>query len=237
MKRKRGRQPTPCPDESKLLDLVAGGATLPLLSDHFGIGLKAIRRWLSERGLEASKHRGNIYTSRGRVWRMTNTQEKIDTLFTAEQRERFWALVGRGNDADCWPWNGTRSKLDYGHHNIRGTNHRAHRIAYMLTKGPIPADLHVLHSCDHPWCVNPSHLRVGTVQENSRERTAKGRVPVGEKNGGAKLKAADVYVIRDSDESTTVLGRRYGVHPTTISSIKRRYLWADLPERANDRPA
>lgn len=177
-----------------------------------------------------------VFTSRHETWRITSTQEKIDAIFTPPVRVRFWSKVKRGSENECWPWTGSLTFFGYGSFGVGGRNFRANRVAYMLTQGPIGPDLHVLHSCDNPACCNPAHLREGTIQENSRERTAKGRVPVGEKNGGAKLKAEDVYVIRDSTESSTVLGRRYGVHPTTISSIKRRYLWADLPEKGNDRP-
>lgn len=231
MRDPRGRKPTPCPDATRLRELVIGGATLASLSEHYGLGYKPIKRWLAENGLEARRPRGNIYTSRHRTWQLTSTQEKIDAMFSPERRSQFWTSVASGEPDACWPWTGTRSRLNYGSYTLRGINHRAHRVAYMLSKGPIPADLHVLHSCDNPPCCNPRHLRVGTVLENSRERTAKGRVPVGEKNGGAKLRAEDVYVIRGSTESSTVLGRRYGVHPSTISSIKRRFLWADLPEK------
>lgn len=41
----------------------------------------------------------------------------------------------------------------------------------------------------------------------------------------AKLSEADIPVIRSSDESTKELGRRYGVSPATISSIRRGRIW------------
>ena len=48
---------------------------------------------------------------------------------------------------------------------------RLHRFSLEMHAGPPPADKPIaLHSCHTPRCVNPFHLRWGTVAENNRDR-------------------------------------------------------------------
>ena len=87
--------------------------------------------------------------------------------------EKFWSKVNRRGPDDCWEWMNSGT---YGHFYIgKGQARPAHRIAYELTYGDIPVGLCVCHHCDNPPCCNPTHLFVGTVQDNMRDKVAKGR--------------------------------------------------------------
>jgi hypothetical protein len=56
-----------------------------------------------------------------------------------------------------------------------GSVWKAHRVAWTLANGPIPAGMHVLHTCDNPPCCNPGHLWLGTQADNMADMARKGR--------------------------------------------------------------
>jgi hypothetical protein len=101
--------------------------------------------------------------------------------------DRFWSKVAKTRDG-CWEWAGGMFNSGYGQFCIRHHPYLAHRVAYELTYGPIPSGsgYHgtcVCHRCDNKSCVNPSHLFLGTHQDNIRDRVAKGRSAVGDRSG------------------------------------------------------
>lgn len=80
---------------------------------------------------------------------------------------RFWRHVVVVLD-DCWWWIGCRTSLGYGRFSI-STQRRAqyaHRFAYEMLRGPIPAGLTIDHLCRNSSCVNPAHLEAVTQGEN-----------------------------------------------------------------------
>lgn len=87
---------------------------------------------------------------------------------------RFWAKVDRRADDECWPWLGVILHIGYGQHGIGGKRELAHRVAYELAVGPIPAGLQIDHvlarGCIRRDCVNPAHLEPVTARENVRRR-------------------------------------------------------------------
>jgi hypothetical protein len=70
-------------------------------------------------------------------------------------------------------------------------------------------------------CVRPDHLFAGTRQDNVDDMVRKGRGNVGQKNGHAKIKNAQVAAIRADTRTQRVIAAEYGVAQTTIGRIKR----------------
>jgi len=92
--------------------------------------------------------------------------------------DRFFHYLGRKTPAGCILWDGNTNRDGYG---VIGSGTRkgrmllAHRVAYELLVGLIPAGLLVLHRCDNPPCINPVHLFLGTQAVNIADMVAKGR--------------------------------------------------------------
>ena len=98
----------------------------------------------------------------------------VSTL-NARVAERFAAFTMPAPPSDCILWIGTVCRSGYGTFSVGNKRVGAHRIAYILSHGPIPDGMCVMHSCDLPACVNPKHLSIGTSSENSRDSVKKGR--------------------------------------------------------------
>jgi len=89
--------------------------------------------------------------------------------------QTFWARVSRPDPCVCWEWQGGKKPDGYGSAGYEGKSDLAHRVAWKLTKGPIPKGMYICHSCDNPACCNPAHLFLGTQSDNMKDMIVKGR--------------------------------------------------------------
>ena len=138
---------------------------------------------------------------------------------------------------ECWEWQGFKGKGGYGilHH---GKRLRAHRVSYEIHYAEPLGELHCLHSCDNPSCVNPFHLFSGTNTDNVKDKVMKGRAYTGnqqgQNNGNSKLTddiVKEIRLLYNSGGYTTIqLGEKYGVHRSTISYIINNKTYTHLLE-------
>lgn len=78
---------------------------------------------------------------------------------------RLWAKV-QVSDSGCWDFTGVTTGDGYGRLHLGNGMVVAHRVAYELFVGPIPAGQVLDHTCRNRRCVNPDHLDVVTQREN-----------------------------------------------------------------------
>jgi len=138
-------------------------------------------------------------------------------------KDRFFAKVDVSGE--CWIWLGKKNDDGYGELQIDLRIEKAHRFAYRLGKGEIPAGMEVCHQCDNPACVRPSHLFLGTHSDNMRDMVSKGRDRQprkrGQDHGAAKLTNAQAAAIRSDKRAQSAIAREYGVSQTLVSMIQR----------------
>lgn len=171
-------------------------------------------------------------------------RRKHGTTAMPSTEERFWSHVDKsGGPNACWPWTGFCTAYGYGSSRLNSQTTCTHRIAWIITHGPIPAGLFVCHRCDNPPCCNPGHFFLGTQADNIADRDAKGRTAVGPRNGtkvhperiargeqvyGAKLTDEQVLSIRLDSRTLAAIASDYHVTKQTIWFIRHGKTWRHL---------
>lgn len=147
--------------------------------------------------------------------------------------ERLTEKITKQPDG-CWEWDGCRNAKGYGVISIVDASVGTHKVAYELAYGKVPDGLCVLHRCDNPACVRPSHLFLGTKGDNNSDRASKGRNDDrrGANNTGAKLDEEKVKAIREmlkqGGRSQKSIGEAFGVCQAVVSSIQLGKSWTHV---------
>jgi hypothetical protein len=124
---------------------------------------------------------------------------------------RFWMRACRVPNG-CWEYDGYRNEHGYGQFAVNTSwGVLAHRVAWVLTFGPIPVGLEVCHTCDNPPCINPAHLFIGTHGDNVQDMWTKGRHP--RPTSFRRLTDDQVFAIHELRGHLTPrqIGERFGV--------------------------
>jgi len=88
-------------------------------------------------------------------------------IYEKERIKRFFDFIDKTES--CWIWTGSKDKEGYGIFSLRTNKVKAHRFSFELINGKIPSGYLMCHTCDNPSCVNPTHLYMGTPQQNAQD--------------------------------------------------------------------
>jgi hypothetical protein len=143
--------------------------------------------------------------------------------------------VTRGGPDECWLWTAGADKNGYGQFTFCDQPIRAHRFAYLVSKGDLNDSLYVLHRCDTPRCCNPEHLFLGTAAANASDKVAKRRHPRGATTWNAKVTDAQAEEIRRLRAQGLKLREIAALVPLKIAAINHICLGRNWGHLANAR--
>ena len=149
-----------------------------------------------------------------------NRSAPVSASSQAARRSRLAARMAQRTSISptgCRLWAGAIGSTGYGR--VRGPDGKmayAHRVAYELANGSVPAGLCLDHLCRQRSCCNPDHLEPVTVAENNR------------RGDMTKLSAVEVECIRRQLRygwNRAHLARHHGVSESTIHMIASGAVW------------
>lgn len=125
----------------------------------------------------------------------------------------------------------------YANKKYDGVCQRVHRMAYCQHHGLHISEIFgkiVMHTCDNPRCINPDHLRLGTTEDNIKDKLNKGRQARlrGELCGMSKLTDQQVIQIREQRASGRMvkdIAESFGITAHHAWRILDGRRWGHLP--------
>lgn len=125
--------------------------------------------------------------------------------------ERFLRQVRLDEATGCWRWQGLVSRGRTPIWSAHGKPQSALRLSWELFVGGVRAGQAIVRICGDKRCVRPDHLAIHGQEPSKKARKSPFR----------KLSAEKILEIRCSQDSKSVLAKRYDVSEWTIWAIKR----------------
>jgi hypothetical protein len=188
-----------------------------------GLTVQSAQRWSQRLGIDPTS-----------VW-----PEMADPLMF-----RFNSGFVKGGVDECWNWIGYKDDDGYGFFYDGDRLWRAPEFSLTTATGEDRNGRDTCHSCHHPSCVNPNHLRFDSHQSNVEDCVSSGRLAHGSKAGASLIDEDDVLEIREaysSGESSSSISSRFPISAATVRSIVSGRRWKRVggptfPGRTPGRP-
>ncbi len=181
-------------------------------------------------GMTERAGRGRPKGSKGKKRVLSAPKEKLRTAL----KEKLTVEPSTG----CWLYDGKPTATGHATFYYGGAiQGSAHRVAYEVWVGPIPAGGYVMQTCENKLCCNPTHLKLAKFADVIKARDDAGKSIRGGRNPKAKLDAGQVEEIRRralAGERLKPLAEEFGVSLPTISQIKNNNAWRKEPEPEAD---
>lgn len=182
---------------------------------------------------------------RSAIWRSSVYPEAVDSGYIEYREVPGYPNYLVGDDGSVWslghrdrrhrlPLRRRTQQLHHGYRTVmlyrdnHGKRFLVHRLVMLAFRGPCPEGMEVCHrdgNGSHNWL---SNLRYGTKASNESDKSCHGTLNQGERNGAAKLVAAQVLAIRAAlaeGQSQKNLAAVHGITQTMVSHIKLRKAW------------
>ena len=151
---------------------------------------------------------------------------------TDQHAADFWAQADRVNgDGECWLWRGRTDTGGYPVFHVKGSPHRAQRVAWVLDHDyQLPSHHWVRVSCDNKTCVRPEHIKrqrkAPSKTANGQEKNVKIIKPPGSAKKGQWGKARQRNEIKEIGRAVTALVS--GVNQLNGVMLQNRIKFAEL---------
>ena len=207
-----------------------------------GLARKGIRRkpWV-EKSCRTCDKRFEVYPARAATAHFCS-RPCAEKGSRQDVAQRYWSRVDQCGSPDaCWPWTGRRNERGYGQIWVDGRNVVVTHLALAFDGRALPDGTICCHTCDHPWCVNPRHLFVGSHADNAadRERKQRSNPQRGEIRWNATLTDDLVREVLDRGHqpkaNQTQIARDLGLRREAVKAVLAGQSWRHISGMAQAR--
>lgn len=135
-------------------------------------------------------------------------------------------------ETGCWNWQLSKDRDGYGYMTVSRAsrkNQRAHKVAWVVFNvRTVPEGMVVRHTCNNPGCCNPTHLILGTVKDNNRDRFNQGRYS---RRTLTEEDVITIYKLRDAGYTNEQLQQMFGRSESAVRDIYLGKSWKHVYEK------